>query len=351
MVAQAMSVGRAGNAVERAIANARTAVRGVAIPPQVRYDQESLTRWVNAIAAAQHQAPADAIVTRTKTGYEVTPSVTGHRADPTTVLGTLTDQFASLDAPAEIRVELPLTTLEPSITTDEANAAVAAADRIAADVRVVHGKDGWTIPAATIRAWISFGRDEDGSYQPRIDTAKIDKALAAAAKGVALAPRNAGFTFNGTKITGVVPSVDGRALDRKATAAKVAALLQARAAGGPTDSVTAVLTVAKPALSTDEAKGFAPKMRMISSFSVYYFVIVNNHWGGNIEAPATKINGTVVPAGATSTSGRRSATCASFRAPGRAMRSRAGRSPSRARSAAGSARRRRRCSTPRSGRA
>jgi len=26
-------------------------------------------------------------------------------------------------------------------------------------------------------------------------------------------------------------------------------------------------------------------------------VIVNNHWGGNIEAPATKINGTVVPAG------------------------------------------------------
>jgi vancomycin resistance protein YoaR len=37
-------------------------------------------------------------------------------------------------------------------------------------------------------------------------------------------------------------------------------------------------------------------MRPISSFSVYYWVIVNNHWGGNIEAPATKINGTVVPA-------------------------------------------------------
>ena len=38
-------------------------------------------------------------------------------------------------------------------------------------------------------------------------------------------------------------------------------------------------------------------MRPISSFSVFYWVIVNNHWGGNIEAPATKINGTVVPAG------------------------------------------------------
>ena len=297
MVAQAMSVGRAGNAVERAIANARTAVRGVQIAPQVRYDQEALTRWVNALAAAQHVGPADATVAVTKAGYVVTPSVTGHRADPTTVLESLTTQLASLDAPSEIRVELPLTTLEPSITTDEANAAVAAADRIAADVRVVHGKDGWTIPAATIRAWISFGRDDDGSYQPRIDTAKIDKALAAAAKGVALAPRNASFTFNGAKITGVIPSVDGRALDRKATAAKVAALLQTRAAGGPTASVTAVLTVAKPALSTDEAKGYAGKMKPISSFSVYYWVIINNHWGGNIEAPATKINGTVVPPG------------------------------------------------------
>jgi vancomycin resistance protein YoaR len=36
---------------------------------------------------------------------------------------------------------------------------------------------------------------------------------------------------------------------------------------------------------------------MISSYSVYYFVIVNNHFGGNIEGPATVINGTVVPAG------------------------------------------------------
>ena len=38
-------------------------------------------------------------------------------------------------------------------------------------------------------------------------------------------------------------------------------------------------------------------MRVISSFSVFYWVIVNNHFGGNIEAPATKIDGTVVPAG------------------------------------------------------
>ena len=297
MVSQAMSVGRAGNAVERVIANTRTAVRGVDIAPQVRYDQDALTRWVNALAAAQHVAPVDATITRKKTGYTVTPSVPGRRADPTSVLTTLTSQLASLDTPSEVRVDLPFIELEPSITTDEANAAVAAANRIAADVRIVHEKDGWTIPASTIRAWISFGQAADGSYQPHVDTAKIDKALAKIADGVARAPRNASFKINGVKVTGVIPSVDGRALDREATATKIAALLQARAAGGPTASVTAVVKVAKPALSTDEAKAFAGRMRPISTFSVYYFVIVNNHFGGNIEAPATKIDGTVVPAG------------------------------------------------------
>ena len=52
-----------------------------------------------------------------------------------------------------------------------------------------------------------------------------------------------------------------------------------------------------PKLTTADAKAFAPNMKMISSYSVYYWVIINNHWGGNIEAPATKIDGTVVPAG------------------------------------------------------
>jgi vancomycin resistance protein YoaR len=299
MVAQAMSVGRAGNPVERAIANARTAVRGIEIAPQVRYDQEALTRWVNALAAAQHLAPDDATITRTKTGYRITPSVTGHRADPTTVLAALTAQFASLDAPAEIRVDLPLVALEPSITTAEANEAVAAADRIAADVRISDGKASWTIPAATIRTWISFSKADDGTYRPVVNKAKIDKALAPVVKGVARAPRNASFKVSGIKVTGVIPSVDGRALDRKATAARVAALLASRAAGGPTTTVAAVLTTTKPALSTAQAKAAAPKMREISRWETYFIISERNAFGANIWIPALDIDGTVVAPGET----------------------------------------------------
>ena len=72
----------------------------------------------------------------------------------------------------------------------------------------------------------------------------------------------------------------------------------ARQAGAAATPVEAVVKAIDPKLTAADAKAFAPKMRVISSFSVFYYVIINNHWGGNIEAPATKINGTVVPPGA-----------------------------------------------------
>ena len=103
-----------------------------------------------------------------------------------------------------------------------------------------------------------------------------------------------------------------------------------------------------PKLSSADAKRFAPKMRVISSFSVYYQVIVNNHFGGNIEAPATKINGTVVPPGGKFDFWKVVGDLRKLPGTGRATRSRAARSPSPARSAAESAPRPRRCSTPHS---
>ncbi|MBA2382072.1 MAG: VanW family protein [Chloroflexi bacterium] len=299
MVAQAISVGRAGNPIERAIANARTAIRGVQVAPQVRYDQEALTRWVNALASAQHEAPSNAVITRTKAGFTVTPSVTGRRADPTTVIGELTAALAKLDSPAEIRVQLPFVDLVPDITTDEAAAAVVAANRIAADVRITDGGKSWTVPAATIRTWLTFRKTTDGGYEPVINNKRIDKALAPIAKGVARSAKNASFRFSGSRITGVIASTSGRALDTKATARKIQDLLATRATGGPTKAVKAVLTTTEPSLTTAEAKAAAPKMREISRWTTYFFITERNHFGANIWIPALDIDGTVVAPGET----------------------------------------------------
>jgi vancomycin resistance protein YoaR len=79
--------------------------------------------------------------------------------------------------------------------------------------------------------------------------------------------------------------------------AAVLSEIAARQAGAAPSPLAAVVKATAPKLTTAKAKAFAPKMRVISSYKVFYWPIINNHFGGNIEAPATKIDGTVVPPG------------------------------------------------------
>jgi vancomycin resistance protein YoaR len=297
MVAEAMAIGRSGNAVERVILDARTAVRGINLAPLVLFDEARLARYVQTYAARLRIDPKDAYVSRTKHGFAVTDAVTGRVADRVDPTDYLTLALADAEAPSEVTVDLAAASVEPEVTTDEATAAKATADAIGKDIAIVQGKEKWTVAAATVRSWISFQTGADGKYAPVVDSTALNEAVAAVAKSVEKNPSNASFRFSGSRITGVVAGKNGRALDIETTATRVADLLRARATGAPDATVTPAMTVTTPSLTTEDAKAFAPNMRPISSFSVYYWVIVNNHWGGNIEAPATKINGTVVPAG------------------------------------------------------
>jgi vancomycin resistance protein YoaR len=299
LVAQAISVGRAGSPVERVIANARTAFRGIVIDPRVRFDRDALTRWTQNLAAAQHRSASDATIARTKTSFAVTESVTGRDADSSGVTDELIAGLEAIDAPAEVSVDLPFTDIEPALTTVEATAAVEAANRIAQDIVIRDGKDHWTISAASIRAWISFEAPGDGTYEPVVDTTKIDKALNKVAAAVARSPKNASFRVVGSKVVVSGPSANGRALNRKATATEVAALLSSRAIAATGGGVDAVMAVTAPSLSTAAAQAAAPKMRAISSWTTYFFITERNHFGANIWIPALDIDGTVVGPGET----------------------------------------------------
>jgi vancomycin resistance protein YoaR len=110
--------------------------------------------------------------------------------------------------------------------------------------------------------------------------------------------QDAGLKLVSGHIIATGASREGRTLDAAGMKAAIVSAIGARQAGAAASPVAAVVKAVNPKLTSADAKAFAPKMKAISSYSVYYFVIVNNHFGGNIEAPATKINGTVVPAGA-----------------------------------------------------
>jgi vancomycin resistance protein YoaR len=125
----------------------------------------------------------------------------------------------------------------------------------------------------------------------------LDPLLKTLAKKVNRPAQDAGLRLAGGHVVATGSSHEGRTLKASGMKTAIMTEIAARQAGAPASQVEAVVKAINPKLTMADAKKFAGKMRVISSYSVYYWVIINNHWGGNIEAPATKIDGTVVPAG------------------------------------------------------
>ena len=221
----------------------------------------------------------------------------GQVADRISPTEFLTAALSRTDAPAELRVELEVAAVEPDVTTAEAEAALAEAKVLTADIPVVTGKEAWTIPAATIQKWITFSSDASGHYGPIVSQAMLTASLTTLASQVEIKGKNASFTISGGKITGVVPGSSGRALDIEATAPRVGALLEARAAGAPDTPVEPALSVSAPNLTTEEAQAVVSKMKKISTWTTYFPITEKNGFGNNIWIPALDIDGYVVGPG------------------------------------------------------
>jgi vancomycin resistance protein YoaR len=194
---------------------------------------------------------------------------------------------------------VPLVSLPPAVTTASAEEAKATADRMTADVVVALGTDSWTVAGTTLAPLISFSTAADGSMTPVLDESGLDAIVKTLAEKVDQTVRDAGLALVKGHVVATHASREGRTLDGAGMKAAIISEIGARQAGAAASPLQAVAEITAPKLTTVDAAAFAGKMKPISSFSVYYWVIINNHWGGNIEAPATKINGTVVPAGGT----------------------------------------------------
>jgi len=299
MVAEALGVGREGNPAERIIADAQTAIRGVSLTPKVTYDAEALAERVLAFSDSLAREPADAWVSLLARSFAVVPAIEGRVADPATPLKTALADLGELTAPAELTYDLPVRTIAPTITTEEANTAKADAERIAAPIVLAIAGQEQRIAASRLRSWLSFAPTADGGYGVSVDTASLKDVLKGIAKKVDRAPVNASYTTSGARITGVTESKTGYKLDLAATHKQVEDLLQARAAGAATTSIAPTLKTLQPALTTAEAKAARPKIRRVSQWTTYFPIGEKNGFGANIWIPARLINGYVVAPGAT----------------------------------------------------
>ncbi|HEY3334020.1 MAG TPA: VanW family protein [Candidatus Limnocylindrales bacterium] len=294
----ALAAGHQDEVIARLIGAPATAIHGLTLDAAVVYDRERLAAAIAHLAATIDRKPVDAAVSAGPGGmFSVSSAKDGRAVDRVALLAALDQRLAAPDAPASITLDVPMVSLPPAVATAAAEAARAAADRMAADVIVAEGKDHWTIARTSLARLISFSTAADGTIAPVLDESGLDPIVKRLADQAARAARDAGLKRVGGHIVATGKSQEGRKLVNGGTKAAIIREIAARQAGATASPVAAVATAVDPKLSSADAKRLAPKMRVISSFSVFYWVIVNNHFGGNIEAPATKIDGTVVPAG------------------------------------------------------
>ncbi len=294
LVAEALAVGRSGSPLDRAVADTRTAFRGVTLSPRVTFDADALARRVAAIAASLAIDPADAsIAIDGQLSFNVMTGSAGRTSDPIETTTSLAIALAQLDAPAEVRAILRTTTLQPRVTTAEAVNAKAKAERIAARIDLVDGAKPVTIATTTLRAWVSFQMTGDG-YQPVIDTTGLTALVTRLATRIDRPPLNASFQVEDGKIAGVTDGQNGQKLDVPAVVGQIGDVLASRAAGAATTEIVPVLAVTEPVLTTDEAKAAAPQMVRISSWKTYFQITEKNGLGVNIWIPTLIIDGYVV---------------------------------------------------------
>jgi vancomycin resistance protein YoaR len=299
VVQEAFAVGRTGTPVERAVTSARIALRGVDLAPRITFDAQILDDRIQAIADGLLIEPAEAFVVHDEAvDFLVVGGHDGRTIDPSAAIGSISKDLARLDAPAELNATLPVTVVEPTVSTAEATTAAAAAQRITAKITLVVDKTKVALDASRIRPWVTFKVTDDGGYEPMIDTADLPSLLKGLGKKINLKPVNASFRTKGTTVTGVTPSKDGYKLDSAGTIKQLESLLAARAVGTTSTDIRPAVVVREPLLTTAEAKAAAPRMKRISSWTTYFPIYEGNNFGANIWLPALAIDGTVVAPGA-----------------------------------------------------
>ncbi len=299
MVAEALSVGREGNPVERVVADAQTALRGVSLSPKVTFDADLLAERVLGFSDSIAREPKNAWVSLVGRTFSVVPAIEGRVPDPATSIEAALGDLGELTAPTDLTYDLPVEVIEPAVSTDEATTAKTDADRIASPIKLSIKGNEQLIGASRLRTWLSFAPTADGGYGVDVDTKALDTVLKSIAKKVNRSPVNASYTTSGARITGVTESRTGYKLDLAATHKQVEDLLQARAGGAATTALAPTLKVLQPALTTAEAAKARSKMRKISEWTTFFPISEKNGFGANIWIPARLINGYVVAPGAT----------------------------------------------------
>jgi vancomycin resistance protein YoaR len=297
MLAQAAAIGHGGSWLDETIAGVRVRLEPHSVPLHLLYDRDRAAAAVRGFTGRATLGPINASLVPAGASFRVVPGIDGSAVDEAAALAAVDRLMSDPATVGGAIVDAPTVTTAPNRTTASAEEARVAGAKMASDLRLTSGTKHWIVRATRVRMWISFITTDDG-FKPVLDRRAIAKHLKPIAKKVARPVLDAAFLRDKHgRIVGSRADHAGRELDVKATADRIEAALEARAAGTASKEVKLRIVPVAPKRTTADVTKTAPLMVQVGGWTTYYQVAAHNGFGANITVPARTLNGTVVQPG------------------------------------------------------
>ncbi len=256
MADAALAVGHSGNPIADAASVVHSAAFGQVIPVVIQVDPNALAQRIQQLVGTSSIAPQNAQATAKGGTFSFTPSTPGHGIDERSMGSTIIDRLTQTSAPADLQAGGTFTTLNPQVTDQDAQDAIALAQKMIVDVNLTWSTppaaapsswkgQSWTIAASQIRSWIVFGTRQDGTYGPAVDPAQVEAYLSSISAKVSIAPVEPKVVWDSSgKPVNLTPGTDGVGIDLAGTTQALSAYLDTLATGGTVGPSLEVLTTA-----------------------------------------------------------------------------------------------------------
>jgi len=256
-------------------------------PLKTDVDRDRLRAVLTETAKSIDKTPREGSITFPDGRVRLVAPVNG-----TTVQVDETTEAVARSWPAEEPVRAVVEAVRPRVSPEELKRANTefATPAMSGPLRVVAGSTTLVLKPADFAPAITMRADAEGRVAPVYDSKKLVAAVrkAAASKGVEAKPRDARYTFQGSKAV-VVPSAAGVSIDEKSLVSTFGPALTS-----PSRTATAKTLVVQPELTTEEARKVAPR-EVISTFTTYF--PDNPPRTNNIKIAARTLNGTFIAPG------------------------------------------------------
>ena len=309
MADAAMKIGHTGYPIADASYIIRSAIQGQSLPIVVRVDPVAVASLVHKLVAANQLAAVDAQVTVQGGGFGIAPATKGSVIDEAAISAAIVDNLTNASTSASFQAGGAFLALDPQVSDQDAQNAIAAAERMTVPVQLTWGGAAgaqassptpipaktFTIDAQTVRSWILFGHKTDGSYGPVVDPTPIQAYVSALSPKVEVQPVEARVVYDSSgKPSSLTAGKDGIGIDVPTTSQAIVAYLNSLAKGGAPGAGIAIAAAAvSPRVTVDTLSS----MVMIGSWTTIFYPDISNGNGANIRTPAKLLNGLVIAPG------------------------------------------------------